>query len=161
MNHSQVNKLKDFLKESSFHLYAGGGKEITPERPGFVEMEWKKGDWYIRDSYVGHFQAPGITVVYYKNKPFWTVSYGGKVLEKYYEKTPEIFGFLKKALSRKELKKAEDLPVRGPSDYSEGEWKYEFIYEGDMSCFYGREKIYNSDELVFYQDIIGGLVIEK
>jgi len=156
-----IDDLKKFLKNSSSHTYAGDGKEIAPQRPGFIEMEYQEGPWYLRDSYVGHFQAPGMTVVYFNNKPVWTCAYGGKVVEKFYPQTKEIFTFLKMALKRKDLKKANDIPVRGPSELKDDHWKYTFDFEGNLKCFYGREKIFIDDELCFFQDIIGGLVINK
>lgn len=100
-----LEKLVQFKKNSSGHTYSGDGEEISPQRPGFIEMEYREGDWYLRDSYAGHFQAPGMTVIYYKNKPVWTCAYGGKVIEKFYPQTKDIFTFLKKALRRKDLKK--------------------------------------------------------
>lgn len=156
-----INALKIFLKNSSSHTYAGDGKEITPQRPGFIEIEYEEGDWYLRDSYVGHFQDPGMTVVYFKDKPVWTCAYGGKVIEKFYSQTNEIFTFLKKALSSKDLKKAKHIPVRGPSEFVDGEWRYNINFEGEMKCFYGREKIFLNNKLCFFQDIIGELVVNK
>lgn len=156
-----LEELKQFKQNSSGHTYAGDGKEITPQRPGFIEMEYQEGDWYLRDSYTGHFQAPGMTVIYFKNKPVWTCAYSGKVVERFYSQTKSIFIFLKKALRRKDLKKPGEIPVRGPNDYRENNWQYTFNYEGDMKCFYGREKIFLGKEMVFFQDIIGGLVIDK
>lgn len=156
-----IENLKIFLKNSIAHTYASGGKEITPQRPGFIELEYQEDDWYMRDSYVGHFQAPGMTVVYFQNKPVWTCAYGGKVLENYYGKTEEIFSFLKVALSQQNFKEAEEVPVRGPNLYEENDWKYTFDFEGDLKCFSGKEKIFFRGDLVFYQDVIGGIVIGK
>lgn len=154
-----IENLKQFLKKSADFTYAGNGKEIAPQRPGYTELEYRDGDWYLRDSYTGHFQAPGMTTVYFQDKPAWTMAYGGKMHEDRYDLTSETFSFLKRALKRKDLKEAEDLPVRGPSLYEEPDWRYTFGFEGDMKCFYGREKIFHKGEEVFYQDVIGGVVI--
>lgn len=156
-----IEALKTFLRNSSGHTYAGDGKPVSPQRPGFKELEYREDDWYLRDSYVGHYQAPGMTTVYFKDQPVWACAYGGKVMEKYYPKVEEIFVFLRKALRRKDLKKAEDIPVRGPSEFKDGNFRYTFGFEGDMKCFSGREKIFLDNKLVFFQDIIGGLVIGK
>ncbi|MEW5805332.1 MAG: DUF5680 domain-containing protein [Patescibacteria group bacterium] len=156
-----LEDLKSFLRESVVHTYAGNGKEVKSQRPGFIELEYQKGDWYLRDSYAGHFQAPGMTVVYFQDKPVWTYAYSGKTIKEYYDRTNEIFSFLKSAMLEKDLKEANDLPVRGPSEYLQNEWKYTFDFEGDMNCFYAREKIFLKNELVFFQDIIGGLVISR
>lgn len=156
-----ISALKIFLKNSASHTYAGDGKAVTPERPGFIELEYREGDWYLRDSYVGHFQAPGMTVVYFQDKPVWTCAYSGKVIQEFYPKTSEIFSFLKNALTCKDLQKAEVLPVRGPSEFVDGEWKYTFDFEGDMACFSAKEKIVFNNTLCFFQDVIGGVVINK
>ncbi len=156
-----IKKLRTFLINSTGHTYAGDGKKISPQRPGYIEMEYKEGDWYLRDSYVGHYQAPGMTTVYFKNKPVWTCAYGGQVFKKYHSKSKEIFSFLKKAMKRKDLKKPKDIIVRGPALYEEPPWKYTFDFEGNMECFYGREKIFLNGKLVFYQDVIGGLVLGR
>ncbi len=64
-----LTELKKFLVEAKKHTYAGGGKETTPQRPGFIELEFSKGSWYYRDSYCGFFQAPGQEVVRFNGKP--------------------------------------------------------------------------------------------
>ena len=156
-----IADLKIFLKNSASHTYAGDGKAVAPQRPGFIELEYREGDWYLRDSYVGHFQAPGMTVVYFQDAPVWTCAYGGKVIQEFYPQAGEIFAFLKKALTSKDLEKAEALPVRGPSECVDDEWKYTFAFEGDMNCFSAKEKIFYNNFLCFYQDVIGGIVIEK
>ncbi len=156
-----LSELRQFLKNQAQHTWAADAPEITPQRPGFDELEYKEGDWYIRDSYCGYYQAPGMSVVYYKNEPAWTMAYGGKMYEEKYSLTKETFEFLKRALKRKDLKNAEDLPVRGPGDYIEGDWRYEFRWDGDLKNFYGREKIFYRGDEVFFQDIIGGLIIHK
>lgn len=43
-----IDQLKQFLKRSVAHTYAGSGKEITPQRPGYTELEYREGDWYLR-----------------------------------------------------------------------------------------------------------------
>ena len=136
-----INALKTFLKNSASHTYAGDGKTVVPQRPGFIELEYREGDWYLRDSYVGHFQAPGMTVVYFLDSPVWTCAYSGKVIQEFYPQAGEIFAFLKKALTSKDLQKAEALPVRGSVSFYE-EWKYTFDFEGDMECFSAKENIF-------------------
>jgi len=46
-------ELVAFILEAKKQAYAGDGKEITPERPGFKELGFRKGHWEYRDSYSG------------------------------------------------------------------------------------------------------------
>ena len=49
-----INQLKQFLVKAKKATYANeSAKEITPERPGFKELEYKEGIWSYRDSYSG------------------------------------------------------------------------------------------------------------
>lgn len=54
-----LKQLSMFLVEAKKETYAGSGKRIRSQRPGFIEMEYKKGNWYYRDSYSGFIQHPG------------------------------------------------------------------------------------------------------
>lgn len=154
-----LKNLNEFLVDANANGYAGGGKEISPpQRPGFSEIEYKKGDWMMHDSYAGHFFAPGQEVVYYKGKPVWAMAYAGGMEFKYHanEKvTRQAVVFLKKALVAMDPTK----PFRGPKLFQEGGMKYVSKTEGDTKDFFGNEKIYNDDELVFEQNFIGGIIV--
>jgi hypothetical protein len=152
-----IGKLKGFLVEAKKNTYAGGGNEVVSQRLGFRELEYRKGDFYYRDCYVGYFQAPGMEAVYFKGKPVWTMAYAGKMHENHYDKAEKAYTFLKKSL----LKVPVDYPYRGPKSFKEGDFTYEFEFKGSIKQFRGREKIYLDGEEIFYQDVVGGLVIDK
>lgn len=152
--------LKKFLYDANANSYAGAAKEIAPQRPGFDELEYKKGDWYFRDSYVGSYFAPGQEFVYFKGKPVWAMAYAGGMKFKYHgerEITKETIVFLKKSLIAMEP----DKPYRGPVEFAEGEFRYISTLNGDIKDFIGNEKIYKGDKLVFEQNFIGGIVVDN
>ncbi|MFH1174551.1 MAG: DUF5680 domain-containing protein [archaeon] len=153
-------ELAAFLVEAKKATYAGNGTEVTPERPGFKELEYSQEKWNYRDSYVGFFSAPGQEVVRFQGKPVWIMSYSGGMRPLFntnivYAK--EVFAFLKRCL----LLIPEDSPFRGPKLHEEGDWKYTNNVQGDLSYFFGYESIFHQSELVFRQQYIGGAVREK
>ena len=153
-------KLAEFLVRAKKNAYAGGGKEISPQRPGFREMEYKEGDWYYRDSFTGFFQAPGQEVVYHKDKPVWAMAYSGGMKKEFHgdvELAQKTFGFLIKCLSQVK----ENEPFRGPRNFSEGDFSYQMTVNGDINDFSGEEKIFYQGKEVFRQFFIGGMIIEK
>ena len=116
--------------------------------------------WYYRDSYSGFFQSWGQSVVYYKNKPFWTELYGGGMKKKYhnnYEFSNHTFGFLKGALSAGA--KMNSFNPRGPKSYKEGELEYLCMWKGNIKKFNGNEKILYKGNVVFTHDFVGGLIL--
>jgi len=155
-----LEKLSKFLCEANKFGYAGSSKEVKPQRKGFTELEYKSGDWYFRDSYAGHYFAPGQEVVYYKNKPVWAMAYAGGMKFKYHgdkNLDGQIFEFLKKALLAMDPKK----PFRGPAQFKEKDWVYKSSVKGDVRDFSGNEKISRKGQVVFEQNFIGGLIVEK
>jgi len=152
--------LAKFLVKAKKQTYAGEGKEITPERPGFKELEYSEDNYNYRDSYTGFFSAPGQEVVRFNGIPIWSMSYSGGMKSEYHKDTSfaeKIFGFLKKVL----LRVTEDIPFRGPKNFKEGDFEYVNKVEGDVSNFRGHEVIFFKGREVFIQDYIGGLIVNK
>ena len=157
-----LQDLKQFIGKAALATYAGGGKETTPERRGFRELEYTKGDWHYRDSFTGYLRSWGQEVVRFQGEPCWTALYGGGMTLKYQEDIAfahETFEFLKKALSASE--KQVRFQPRGPKDFRDGNWKYECKWSGDITRFIGEEEIFYIDHLVFTHDFMGGLIISR
>jgi len=153
-------ELRKFLYSANTNGYAGDGKEVEPQRPGFTELEYQEGEWLYHDSYAGSFFAPGQEVVYFQGKPIWAMAYAGGMKFEYhrdYQLDKEIFPFLKRALLAMDPKK----PFRGPTEYIEADLKYVSTLSGDIDDFIGNEKIYKKEKLVFEQNFIGGIVVGK
>ncbi len=152
-------ELSHFIVEANTHTWAGDGVEVPPQRPGYKELEYKRGDWYLRDSYTGYFRAPGMTTVYYNEIPVWTQSYGGTgMAESHYPMAEPTFQFLRAALKRV----TPELPFRGPKEFTRKDFRYRFhLDEGDITDFAWRESISYQGIAVFLQRGFGGLVVHK
>ena len=157
-----IQQLNTFLGKAALATYAGGGDKTESKEPGFIELEYKEGDLYYKDSYCGYFQSWGRETVWFEGKPLWTQIYGGGMTEPYLnddEFAHTTFTFLKKALSDGE--KENDFQPRGPSSFKDGDWGYACEWEGDITRFKGSETITFKGEIVFTHNFIGGLVLAK
>jgi hypothetical protein len=155
-----LKELAKFLVKAKRQTYAGEGREVTPERAGFKELEYSEGYYNYRDSYTGFFSAPGQEIIRLNGVPIWSMAYSGGMKPEYFSDTEfatKIFEFLKKVLSRV----AEDMPFRGPEKFKEGDFEYINEVEGDITNFRGHEKIVLKGKEVFSQDYIGGLIVHK
>ena len=52
-----------------------------------------------------------------------------------------------------------DIPFRGLDGFKEGDFEYRFSFEGDYSYFVGREAVLYKGEEVFFQDVMGSLIV--
>lgn len=155
-----LKELAKFLVKAKRQTYAGEGGEVTPERPGFKELEYSEGSYNYRDSYTGFFSAPGQEIVRLKGVPIWSMAYSGGMKPEYHnnvEFAEKTFTFLINAL----LRVTEDIPFRGPKNFKEGDFEYINKVEGDIASFRGQEKILFEGKEVFSQDYIGGLIVHK
>lgn len=159
MEHN-LNELARFLVKAKVQAYAGDGREVSPERPGFEELEFSEGIWNYRDSYSGFFFAPGQEIVRVNGQPVWAMAYSGGMRPEYHGDrafAKRTFTFLKKAL----LLVEESRPFRGPNQLQEGDYEYTDASEGDITDFKGTEHILYQGNEVFRQHYIGGLIIPK
>lgn len=158
-----LTKLQTFLEKASASTYAGGGKyEETPERSGFRELTYAEGDLSYRDSYSGFIQSWGSEVIRQNDKPVWSNMYGGWMSKGSEELAGVTFEFLKKCLLISKLSKSiPSFSMRGPSEHTEGDWKYTYAQTGDFAQYNGHEEIYFQGKLVFVHDTMGGLFIDK
>jgi len=67
----------------------------------------------------------------------------------------QTFSFLKQALSQDE---AGFRSLRGPHSFTQGEWNYTYMQEGDIDNFSGYEEIRFQDRVAFFHRAIGGTV---
>ncbi|VVB78803.1 Uncharacterised protein [uncultured archaeon] len=169
-----LEELAEFLVKAKKATYAGDGKEVPSQRPGFKELEYNEGDFSYRDSYAGFFMAPGQEYVRFKGEPIWLMSYTGGMNQELFgdvDFAKQTFAFLKKALSLVNM----SSPFRGPAVFRSEKFEYSSSVKGDISSFKGRERIWHDSEAgeksnginlydldyIFEQDYIGGLVIPK
>lgn len=155
-------ELLGFIAKSHRNTYAAP-KEIrqksklkTPFLPRHKCYYFKDGNWEYFDGYAGEEWAPGREVVLFEGKPVWAMSYQGKHNEDYSKDffQEEVFPFLKKALMN-----IDDLmPLRGPKEFVNGDFRYVFKIKGDYRYFTGRESITHKGIEVFFQNVMGELI---
>ena len=172
--------LEAFIIKAGQNGWAAEATRVEdPQRPGFKELAYENGDWEYRDSYAGYYMAPGSSVVYYKDKPVWYMTYGGSgQAPEHFHKSKETYAFLRKAL----LEPSPDLPIRGPAYYFEAtdkktgeirqDWsfaedstvtkrQYSFRFEGDLGLAKWSEWISEDGLYTFEQHGDVGLIIDK
>jgi hypothetical protein len=152
----ELKELASFLVKAKRATYAGGGKDVKPQRPGFKELEFSEGDFNYRDSYAGFYAAPGQEIVRFKGVPVWSMAYDGETMKQFRNETAfKIYAFLKKALMQVE----ETEPFRGLEYFEEGNFVYISETVGDITRFTGQEKILLKGIEAFRQSFFGGLIL--
>ena len=155
-----LDELARFFGTAAGSTYAGGGRPVPSQRPGFVELTFAEGLWSYRDSYCGFFQSWGQEVIWRDGEVFWTQSYGGGMEPEYHDNEAfanQTFDFLKKALSSGD--KTITFRPRGPGRFAAQEWEYVCYWDGDITKFKGNEEIRRDGQVVFTHWFFGGLSI--
>lgn len=149
-------KLTSFIDKAGKATYAGGGKyEKHPERMGFFELVYEEAPLSYRDSYTGHSRSGGQEVVRLNGVPVWWSGYGGGMVEGKEGLSNNTFSFLKKALL---INEDGFDSLRGPHNFTDGDWEYTYTQEGDVADFYGYEEIKYKGERVFWHRAVGGIL---
>lgn len=152
-----MDSIKEFLIEAKTQTYANDTVERIPStRLNSKDYEYKKGNMIYHDTYFGATQFIGEEVVYVNNKPYWAMNYHGITLD-------ETLGeeTMDKALRPALMLVGRDkdiIPVRGPREFINGEYKYNFKIDGDLNCFNGIEVIYKNNVKIYELQCSGGLI---
>lgn len=147
-----INNLRKFLIEANKAGYASGtlGKKETD---GSTTIEFESGNYRMHDNFFGGEPYGGREVIFLEGKPIWMMVYYGFV-DPSIEKPGDIYAFLQKALS----KPPEELPLRGPGNLEEGDFKYENTWTGNLEHYEGEEIIFQSGNKVYGAKYMGGAV---
>ena len=152
-----MNNIKKFLIEAKKQTYANKEAEkVSSSRLGSKDYEYKKDNMIYHDTYFGGTNFIGEEAIYLDNKIYWAMNYYGVTLD---EKLGEeaIDSVLRPAL----MLVGEDnnvIPVRGPKEFNNGEYKYTFEVEGNLDCFSGIEIIYKNNKKIYESKCNGGLI---
>lgn len=151
-----MDDLKKFLIEAKKQTYANGNiEETSSSRASSRDYEYKSGNYIYHDTFFGSTRFIGEEVVYFDNKPYWGMNYYGVTLdETLSEETMD--NALRPAL----MMVGEDdiIPVRGPKEFINREYKYTFEIAGELDCFNGIETIYKDDKKIYELHCSGGLI---
>jgi len=160
MDQQKLLQMIAFHGNAAKATYAGSSGQTTSQRQDFIELEYKEGDFYYRDSYTGFLRSWGQEVIYLNDNAVWTNIYGGGMESEYmsHDFALQTFAFLKTALSSK-VKDA--FYPRGPDSFHQEKWNYNCAWQGNLTDFSGSEFITYEDKTVFRHQFIGGLIIGK
>ena len=146
-------KIIKFLLEAKRNTYAGKGSELKSSRLNSHDLKYEKDNLMYYDTYLGNDLFSGTEALWIDNKPYWSLNYIGRVLDK------ETFSgdFLKEAL----LYGSEEYPYRGPAYYQNGDYEYKMMVEGKINWFTGKEVILYKSKVIYECNFHGGLVEDK
>ena len=124
--------LIDFLLRAKKCTYAAKGVKAAPSRPNSHDYEYAEGDLVYRDTYLGNKNFVGQEAICKDNTPCWAMNYAGRVVGEGFSGD-----FLKEAL----MHVTEELPFRGPPEYTNGVYTYKCSVDGGFLWFSGVEEI--------------------
>lgn len=145
-----MKDLKTFIIEANKNGYASGNPGIK-EDDGSTSIVFEQGEWKENDNFFGGEPYGGREVIFKNGKPYWIMVYYGSVING--EDLGIVYSFLQKAL----LKPGE-LPVRGPGEFTQGDFQYLNEWSGDLNSFNGIEKILRGKTKIYIARYAGGLV---
>lgn len=152
-----MDDLKSFLIEAKKQTYANEKVEkVNSSRLGSKDYEYKNDNMIYHDTYFGGTNFIGEEVVYLDNKIYWAMNYYGVTLD-------ETIG--EEAMD-KALRPAlmlvgindDVISVRGPKNFTNGEYVYSFDVDGNLEYFSGIETIYKNDKKIYELKCNGGLI---
>lgn len=133
-----------FLIEAKKQTYANENvKKSVSTRMGSHDYEYSSENMTYHDTYFGGTKFMGEEVVYLDDTtPIWGMNYYGVTLDESLSEEA-----MDKALRPALMQVGKDdiIPVRGPKEYIDGEYKYTFNVLGDIDYFEGEETIYKND----------------
>lgn len=151
-------RLAKFLVEAKRSTYAGLSDNATVTNPllaGSKQLEWRDKDGFYRDIYYGMTSFTGMEVLYFKDKPIWSMGYsGGTYVDVKIEEAETIYAFLRSAL----MKVSRKFPVRGPSTFSVSDLTYNMTSHGGLESFWGREEVSTNGICRYALTFTGGLI---
>lgn len=154
-----MNKeLYEFLIKAKKQTYANGNtKKVDPSRKGSYDYHYQEGKMTYHDTYFGGVRFMGEEVVYYDaDTPIWGMNYYGITIDESLSEDA-----IDKALRPALMMVGNDsgtIPVRGPRDYKNGEYEYNFSVNGDLEYFEGIETIYKGKTKIYELKCHGGII---
>jgi len=137
--------IAQFLVRAKKATFAGGGAKMEPSRPNSKDLLYAEGTLKYIDTYLGGTIFSGQEALWKDDIPFWSMNYIGRELSE---------DFSIKILTDALLLVPEEYPYRGPLHYTDGDYSYKCIINGDFHWFSGVEEIFFKDtkvyELVFH-----------
>lgn len=151
-----MNNIEEFLIEAKKQTYANENVEkVNSSRLNSKDYEYKKDNMIYHDTYFGETNFIGEEVVYIDNDIYWAMNYYGVTFDDTLGEEA-MDKALRPALIM--VEKDDIIPVRGPKEFNNGEYKYTFDANGDLNYFNGIETIYKNDKKIYELKCSGGLI---
>lgn len=150
-----IDVLDAFLRAANLNTYANENiKKVSPLRPGSKDYHFEKDDLVYHDTYFGSTEFIGEEIVYKNGRCSWGMNYYGFTLD------GKISENLFDAILRPALMSGsgDNIPVRGPKEFVNGEWKYTFNVNGNLANFTGIEEILKDGKIVCRLYCHGGFI---
>lgn len=146
--------LARFLAKAKKEGYAADDpKRVHKVADGGDEAGLREGDFVYRDRWYGENPFSGQEVVWHKGKTIWSLNFWGQTLSNAPSEFPH---FHKRALRNV----GEDLPLRGPACFREGEFIYVNDVKGTLQEFTGVERVYYQNREIYRLVYHGGTIRE-
>ena len=152
-----MDEIYEFLINAKKGTYANGDvSKMSSSRVGSNDYEYSDGKFVYHDTYFGGTCFMGEEVVYSDSIPIWGMNYYGVTLdESLSEEAVDMV--LRPALML--VGTDNILPVRGPREFINGDFKYNFDVDGDLNFFNGIETVYKNDSKVYVLKCHGGRIV--
>jgi len=152
-----MEELRIFLVKAKKGTYADSSVEkVTSSRVGSNDYSFKSDDMEYHDTYFGGTKFMGEEVVYHNGEiPIWGMNYYGVTIDETLSEEA-MDAALRPALMR--VGEDDIIPVRGPREFVNGNYKYTFNVSGDLDNFEGIETIYKNDIKIYELKCHGGLI---
>ncbi len=156
-----LTDLTRFLVAAKRATYAAGGSQsraaVAALLQGAHQMEYVEGDFLYRDIYFGDDFFSGQEVVYLADDPVWSMCYAGGWTSALMEsdEARRVSGVLQASLR---LVPGE-YPYRGPLQHQQGVYAYTNKPEGDVSRFWGTERIAREGSVLYELRYCGGRLL--
>lgn len=154
-----MNKeLYEFLIEAKKQTYANANVEkVNSSRKGSHDYHYKNDKMIYHDTYFGGTKFMGEEVVYYgDDTPIWGMNYYGITIDELLSEEA-----MDKVLRPALMMVGEDMdviPVRGPKNYQNGEYEYNFSASGNLESFEGIETIHKGKTKIYELKCHGGII---
>lgn len=152
-----MNRIEKFLIEAKKQTYANESIEkVKSTRQNSKDYEYKKENMIYHDTYFGGINFIGEEVIYIDNEVYWAMNYYGVTLDESLGEEAMDNALRPALMNVGKDKKV--LPVRGPKEFINGEYKYTLDITGNINYFSGIERIYKNDKLIYELKCNGGLI---
>lgn len=148
------NSLEKFIVTAKAASYVGDGNALPPSRPNAHEIGFRQDNWHYLDSYFGGTDFVGQETVWQTEQPVWAMNYYGRILRADLIDADVAGRVIKQALSEMYL----EGRFLGGFNWSRAAHSYQDKNTGDVTSFFGTERIIMSQVEVYRLDYHGGLI---